>query len=162
GAHAREYVAAHETLRVTICALPAQADWLRRDLPATIPDERQRTRVSVLEQSVFEPSPAADAVLISRAFKTLPDADAAHALRRAAENLTPDGRVLLIEEVFDTDDLDEHDGEADLIGLVCHGSGLRTAAELDAVIARAGLTRRSARTVGLGVTVHELVRSTAD
>ncbi|MEV0383456.1 siderophore-interacting protein [Nonomuraea sp. NPDC050643] len=162
GAHAREYVAAHESLRVTICALPAQADWLRRDLPATIPDERQRTRVSVLEQSVFEPSPAADAVLISRAFKTLPDADAAHALRRAAENLVPGGRVLLIEEVFDTDDLDEHDGEEDLIGLVCHGSGLRTAAELDAVIARAGLTRRSAHTVGLGATVHELLRSTAD
>lgn len=162
GAHAREYVAAHEALRVTICALPAQADWLRRDLPATIPDDRQRTRVGVLEQSVFEPSPAADAVLVSRAFKTLPDADAAHALRRAAENLAPGGRVLLIEEVFDTDDLDEHDGEEDLIGLVCHGSGLRTAAELDAVIARAGLTRRSAPTVGLGVTVHELVHAIAD
>ncbi|MFG2428470.1 SIP domain-containing protein [Streptomyces sp. NPDC048590] len=160
GAHAREYVAAHEDLRVTICALPAQADWLRRDLPDTIPDERQRARVGVLEQSVFEPAPAADAVLISRAFKTLPDADAAHALRRAAENLTPGGRVLLIEEVFDTDDLDEHDGEEDLVGLVCHGSGLRTAAELDAVIARAGLTRGSARTVGLGTTVHELVRPT--
>ncbi|MET8939452.1 siderophore-interacting protein [Streptomyces rubiginosohelvolus] len=162
GAHAREYVAAHENLRVTICALPAQADWLRRDLPVTIPDEGQRTRVGVLEQSVFEPGPAADAVLVSRAFKTLPDADAAHALRRAAENLTPGGRVLLIEDVFDTDGLDEHDGEEDLIGLVCHGSGLRTAAELDAVIARAGLTHRSARTVGLGVTVHELVRATAD
>ncbi|MEU9731873.1 siderophore-interacting protein [Streptomyces sp. NPDC048002] len=161
GAHAREYVAAHEALRVTICALPAQADWLRRDLPATIPDERQRARVGVLEQSVFEPGPPADAVLISRAFKTLPDADAAHALRRAAENLLPGGRVLLIEEVFDTDELDEHDGEEDLIGLVCHGSGLRTAAELDAVIDRAGLTRRSARTVGLGVTVHELIRATA-
>ncbi|MFE5240393.1 MULTISPECIES: siderophore-interacting protein [unclassified Streptomyces] len=162
GAHAREYVAAHESLRVTICALPAQADWLRRDLPATIPDERQRMRVGVLEQSVFEPGPAADAVLISRAFKTLPDADAAHALRRAAENLVPGGRVLLIEDVFDTGELDEHDGEEDLIGLVCHGSGLRTAAELDAVIARAGLTRRAAHTVGLGATVHELLRSTVD
>ncbi|MFI6483643.1 SIP domain-containing protein [Nonomuraea sp. NPDC050663] len=160
GAHAREYVAAHEDLRVTICALPAQADWLRRDLPATIPDERQRARVAVREQSVFEPGPAADAVLISRAFKTLPDADAAHALRRAAENLLPGGRVLLIEEVFDTDDLDEHDSEEDLIGLACHGAGLRTAAELDAVIARAGLTRGPARTVGLGVTVHELHRPT--
>ncbi|MFD8067172.1 SIP domain-containing protein [Streptomyces parvulus] len=162
GAHAREYVAAHENLRVTICALPAQADWLRRDLPDTIPDERQRARVDVREQSVFEPGPAADAVLISRAFEVLPDADAAHALRRAAENLTPGGHVLLIEEVFDTDGLDEHDGQEDLVGLVCHGSGLRTAAELDAVIARAGLTRRSARTVGLGTTVHELVRSAAD
>jgi NADPH-dependent ferric siderophore reductase len=156
GAQAREFLAAHPGLRVTICALPAQADWLRRDLPDTIPDERQRARVGVVEQSVFEPSPAADAVFVIRAFKSLPDADAAHALRRAAENLTPDGRVLLIEETFDVGDLDEHDGEADLLGLTVHGSGLRTAAELDAVISRAGLTRRAAHTVGWGATVHEL------
>ncbi len=162
GAQAREFVAAHADLRVTICALPAQADWLRRDLPDTIPDEQQRARVSVVEQSVFEPSPAADAVFISRAFKALPDADAAHALRRASENLLPGGRVLLIEDVFDTDDLDEHDGEADLLALTCHGSGLRTAAELDAVIARAGLVRRTTHTVGWGTTIHELVPADAD
>lgn len=156
-AQAREFVAVHDDLRVTICALPAQADWLRRDLPATIPDEQQRARVSVVEQSVFEAGPAADAVFISRALKALPDPDAAHALRRAAENLLPGGRVLLIEEVFDTGALDEHDGEADLIGLTVHGAGLRTAAELDAVITRAGLVRTTTHTVGWGTTVHELV-----
>jgi NADPH-dependent ferric siderophore reductase len=159
GAQAREFVAAHPHLRVTICALPAQADWLRRDLPATIPDEQQRARVSVVEQSVFEPSPAADAVFIIRAFKNLADADAAHALRRAAENLLPDGRVLLVEDLFDTDDLDEHDGEADLLALTVHGSGLRTGTELDAVITRAGLARNAAHTVGWGTTVHELAPS---
>lgn len=41
GALAREFVAAREELRMTICALPAQADWLCRDLPDTIPDEQQ-------------------------------------------------------------------------------------------------------------------------
>jgi len=157
GAQAREFVAVHGDLRVTICALPAQADWLRRDLPDTIPDAQQRARVSIVEQSVFEPGPASDAVFISRAFKALPDADAAHALRRAAENLLPGGRVLLIEEIFDTDEMDEHDGEADLIGLVCHGSGLRAAAELDAVIAAAGLVHRTTHIVGWGTSVHELV-----
>jgi NADPH-dependent ferric siderophore reductase len=157
GAQAREFVAAHHELRVTICALPAQADWLRRDLPETIPDEQQRARVSVVEQSVFEPSPAADIVMIIRASKTLPDADAAHALRRAAENLHPGGRVLLIEELFDTDDLDEHDGEADLLALTVHGSGLRTAAELEAVVARAGLRRSALHTVGWGTDIHELI-----
>ncbi|MFC7619386.1 SIP domain-containing protein [Microlunatus sp. GCM10028923] len=157
GAQAREFVAAHPDLRVTICALPAQADWLRRDLPDTISDDQQRARVGVVEQSVFEPGPTADAVFVIRAFKALPDADAAHALRRAAENLTPGGRVLLIEETFDTDDPDEHDGEADLLALTCHGSGLRTATELDAVINRAGLVRRERHTVGWGTTVHELV-----
>lgn len=159
GALAREFVAVHPELLVTICALPAQADWLRRDLSDTIPDEQQRSRVSVVVQSVFEPSPAADTVLISRAFKALPDAAAAHALCRAAENLAPGGRVLLIEETLDTDDLDEHDGEADLLGLTVHGSGLRTDAELAAVIARAGLARRTTHTVGWGTTVHELVRN---
>jgi iron complex transport system substrate-binding protein len=138
----------HEQKGVTICVLPAQADWLRRDLPDTIPDEAQRSRVSVVEQSVFEPSPASDAVFISRAFKALPDADAAHALRRAAENLLPGGRVLLVEETFGTDDLDEYDGEADLIALTAHGSGLRTPAELDAVITRAGLAHIATHTVG--------------
>ncbi|GAA4722003.1 hypothetical protein GCM10023350_00020 [Nocardioides endophyticus] len=157
GALAGELVAVHEDLRVTICALPAHADWLRRDLPATIGDEQQRARVSVVEQSVFEPGPAADAVLVSRALKPLADADAAHALRRAGESLLPGGRVLLIEEVFDTDDLEEHDGEADLLALTVHGSGLRTLAELDAVIARAGLARSATHTVGWGTSVHELV-----
>ena len=157
GAQAREFVTAHPNLRVTICALPAQADWLRRDLPDTIPEHTQRARVGVVEQSVFEPSPEADAVFISRVLKALPDADAAHALRRAAEHLTPDGRVLLVEETFDTDDLDEHDGEADLLALTVHGSGLRTEAELDAVIADAGLTCTQTHTVGWGTTVCELV-----
>ncbi|RCS61181.1 siderophore-interacting protein [Microbacterium sp. JB110] len=159
GAQAREFVAAHPDLRITICALPAQADWLRRDLPDTIPEDQQRARVSVVEQTVFDPSPEADAVLVSRGFKALPDDDAAHALRRAAENLTPGGRVLLVEETFDTDDLDEHDGEADLLALTVHGSGLRTEAELADVIARAGLTRAQTHTVGWGTIVHELVRA---
>lgn len=160
-AQAGEFVAVHADLRVTICALPAQADWLRRDLPDTVEDEQRRARVSVVEQSVFEPSPAADAVLVSRALKNLPDADAAHALRRSAENLHPGGRVLLIEETFDVDDLDEHDGEADLLGLTVHGAGLRTPTELDAVITQAGLVRSAAHTVGWGTTVHELVPADA-
>ncbi|MFT4264152.1 MAG: siderophore-interacting protein [Nocardioides sp.] len=157
GALAGEFVATHAGLRVTICALPAQADWLRRDLPDSIGEEQQRARVGIVEQSVFEPGPDADAVLVSRVLKPLPDADAAHALRRVAQGLLPGGRVLLIEETFDTDDLDEHDGEADLLALTVHGSGLRTAAELDAVIADAGLARSAAHIVGWGTTIHELV-----
>lgn len=161
GAQAAEFVAAYPDLQVTICALPAQADWLRRDLPATIPDEGQRARVRIVEQSVFEPGPVSDAVLVSRGFKALPDADAAHALRRITENLEAGGRVLYVEETYDLDDLDEHDGEADLLGLAVHGSGLRTDAELDAVFDRAGLTHRTTHTVGWGTTVHDLTPADA-
>ncbi|MTD12442.1 siderophore-interacting protein [Nakamurella sp. YIM 132087] len=156
GVQAQEFVAAHPDLRVTICALPAQADWLRRDLADSDLDAHQRERVTVLEQSIFEAGPAADAVLIARALQPLPDPDATHALRRAADGLLPGGRVLLIEETFDTGDLDEHDAEADLLALTVHGSGMRTAAELDAVITRAGLLRGATHTVGHGTTVHDL------
>lgn len=157
GAHARETTAAYPDLLVTITALPAQADWFRRDLPATIPDPTRRERVSIVEQSIFEPSPPADAVLIVMALVGLPDADAAHALRRAAEHLEADGRVLLIERTFDLDALDEHDGEEDLITLTREGGGLRTDAELDAVIAAAGLRTTSTRNIGWGTTVRNLV-----
>lgn len=156
GAQAREIAAVSSQTRITICALPAQADWLRRDLPTSIPDARHRARVSIVEQSVFEPSPAADAVLIVKALDALPDSDAVHALRRAAENLGPDGRVLLLEDAFDVEELDEHDAEADLLALTRDGSGLRTDAELHAVIDRAGLRIAASHTVGWGNTLYEL------
>jgi NADPH-dependent ferric siderophore reductase len=139
GAQAGALAAAHPALRITICALPAQADWLRRDLPETIPDDACRARVAVVEQSIFERAPAADAVLLVDALGALPDADAAHALRRAGD------RVLLVEDTFA---FDEHAAEADLLALTRDGTGLRTPAELDAVIERADL--RVAATEALG------------
>jgi len=139
GVIAAEIIAAHPRTRVTICALPAQADWLRRDLPVSIPDAARRDLVTLSEQSIFEPAPASDGVLLVKVLTALPDADAAHVLRRAAENLAPDGNILLVEDTLDTSALDEHDAEADLIALTRDGGGLRTPAELDAVIHAAGL-----------------------
>jgi NADPH-dependent ferric siderophore reductase len=52
--YAREITAARPGIRVTLCARPTQADWLRRDLPDSIPDPAQRDRVTVLEQSIFD------------------------------------------------------------------------------------------------------------
>lgn len=158
GVQAREITAVHPDIRITIAALPAQADWLRRDLPATIPEEGRRSRITIVEQSIFEPSSLADAVLVLKALASLPDADAAHALRRAAQNLAPTGRVLLIEDTFDTGNLDEHDAEADLLALTRDGSGLRTDDELDAVIASAGLRTNATHLLGWGTTLRELVR----
>lgn len=139
GVVAAEITAAHPLIRVTICALPAQAEWLRRDLPVSIPDAARRDLVRLSEQSIFESAPGSDGVLLVKVLTTLPDADAVHVLRRAAENLTGDGRILLVEDTFDTSALDEHDAEADLIALTRDGGALRTPAELDAVIHAAGL-----------------------
>ena len=162
GALARALLAARPRLRITIAALPAQADWLRRDLPVSIPDAEHRSRVTVVEQSIFEPAPEADAVLVLRALAAHPDPDAAHALRRVAAGLRPGGRVLLLEDTFDVTALDEHDAEADLLALTRDGGGLRTEAELRAVIERAGLRVAGTESVGWGSTLHRLTPTPAD
>ena len=59
-------------------------------------------------------------------------------------------------DTFDLDDLDEHDGEADLAALTREGGGLRTAAELETVIADAGLVISGTRRIGWGATLREL------
>jgi hypothetical protein len=156
---AREITAAHPDARVTVCALPAQADWLRRDLPLSIPDPGQRGRVRVVEQSIFEPSPEADAVVVVKALAAHPDLDAALALRRAAEGLADGGRILLIEDTLDEEHLDEHETEADLVALTRDGTGVRTADELAGVIRSAGLRIDGTERIGWGSTLLSIDRS---
>lgn len=67
----------------------------------------------------------------------------------------------MIEDTFDLDHLDDHDGEADLLALTRDGTGLRTTAELDAVIEGAGLARVTTHSVGWGTPVYELVPTEA-
>ncbi|MBO9578049.1 MAG: siderophore-interacting protein [Microbacteriaceae bacterium] len=152
GAHAAALVARHPALRVRIVALPAQAAWLRADLPATIPDAAQRERVEIVEQSITEPIET-EAVLIVQRLDRHPDADAAYVLRRAAASA---GRVVLVEDAYDPEAEDEHAAEHDLLALTVHGSGNRTAAELESVIAASGLSVASAEPVGWGMTLPVL------
>lgn len=159
GALAAELTAAHPELRVTICALPAQADWLRRDLPITIADDGQRSRVRISEQTILEPIPPADVVLFASPRLPLPDAEAESALRTAAASLAPGGRILFIENTFAADELDEHDAEADLQFLTRDGTGMRTDAELDAVIERADLRIDRQGPIGRAFTLRELVEA---
>ncbi|MGB4780400.1 siderophore-interacting protein [Microbacterium sp.] len=107
---AREITAANPNAHVTIAAPPAHVEWLRRDLPDSVPDAAQRDRISIVESAPTDPAPAADVALLVYAIGALDDITAAEALRAAAVNLAPTGRVLLVEHTFDTDDLDEHDG----------------------------------------------------
>ncbi|MEQ3552133.1 siderophore-interacting protein [Pseudonocardia nematodicida] len=161
GVQAREIATADPGMRITLCALPAQADWLRRDLAESIPDDGTRARVTVVEQSLFEPSPAADAVLLVEVLGPLPDADAAHALRRASAGLGPGGRVLLVDDTTDPGAWDEHDAEADLLALTRDGTGLRTPAELLSVIELAGLRVETTDVLGWRSTLYRLVPAVA-
>ena len=153
---ARELTNANPTVRVTILAPVEHLDWLRHDLPDSVPDTDQRARITIVAHASTEPSTPADVVLLVYALGALDDTAATEALRAAAANLDADGRVLLVEHTFNTDDLDEHEGEADLIGLTRDGVGLRTLDELDALFTDAGLTRTTTHTVGWGAKVHEL------
>ncbi|WP_252342205.1 siderophore-interacting protein [Rhodococcus sp. 14-2483-1-2] len=154
--HADYLTAAHPEARITIVALPTAADWFRKDIPITIADEGRRDRIQVVEQSVFEKTEPADAVLINYTLGQHRDAEARLILQRAAGSLAPGGRVLLVEETLDPDELDEHDAELDIMQLTLHGSGYRTEEELEAVISAAGLKVVETSLVGWGTTLRVL------
>ncbi|WBQ08465.1 siderophore-interacting protein [Kribbella sp. CA-293567] len=156
GVHADYLTAGHPDARVTIVALPTAADWFRRDIPISIADATRRDRIRIVEQSVFEQTEPADAVLIIDTLGQYRDAEARLVLQRAAASLSPGGRVLLVEDTFDPGELDEHDAERDLLQLALHGSGYRTKDELEAVVADAGLTVIATSLVGWGNTLRVL------
>ncbi|GLZ09634.1 hypothetical protein Acsp03_71000 [Actinomadura sp. NBRC 104412] len=156
GVHADYLTARHPEATVTIVALPTAAEWFRRDLSIGIADTARRDRIRIVEQSVFEKTGPADAVLIIDTLGQHRDAEAKLILRQAAASLSPGGRVLLVEDTFDPDELDEHDAELDILRLTLHGSGYRTEDELKAVIAGAGLRVIATSLVGWGNTVRVL------
>lgn len=156
GVHADYLTAGHPEATVTIVALPTAADWFRRDMQTSIADAARRDRIRIVEQSVFEKTEPADAVLIIDTLGQHRDAEARLILQQAAASLSPGGRVLLVEDTFDPDELDEHDAERDILQLTLHGSGYRTEDELEAVIAGAGLEVIQTSLVGWGNTLRVL------
>lgn len=156
GVHADYLTAEHPEAGVAIVALPTAAEWFRGDIPISIADTTRRERIRIVEQSVFEKTEPADAVLIINTLGEHRDAEARLILQRAAASLRPGGRVLLVEDTFDLDELDEHDAELDLLRLTLHGSGYRTEDELESVIAGAGLRTIETSLVGWGKTLRVL------
>ena len=88
------------------------------------------------------------------ALSSLPDADAAHALREAAASVQPGGRVLVFGEVLDPVLADEHEYEDDLIEFALTGGGARTHDEHLALFAAAGLGEPARSTIGWGNTLY--------
>lgn len=121
--------------RVTLLTPPSRVEGALAAIAADL-----RHRVQLLHGSELDgwPAGSADSVVIAGLLERLPDADATHALRRAAAALRPGGRMLVIAEVGD-EELDDHDAEEDLMLLCLHGSGLRSRAEWHALFAVTGL-----------------------
>ncbi len=156
GVIAEALATSRDDLRVTVAALPSQLVFLRDDLAATVPDDAVRSRIDLVERSVFERPPAADVVLVVRELDEHPDADAARLLRQAAAGLEPGGAVVVVGHPLDEESDDDHGPEEDLRNLVLYGTGHRTDAENRALFDAAGLRVDATRTVGWGFTLHVL------
>ena len=139
-----------EELRVTLLERPSRVAAQLAVLPA-----RHRDRVTVVHGTGLDSWPVTDGtVLLVGALRDLPDADAAHLLRLAAG---AGGRVLVFETLLGIDEIDDHDAGDDLRALCTTGVGTRTLAELEAVVAAAGLSA-TARSIGWGELLLTLAR----
>lgn len=93
-----------------------------------------------------------EVVLLVNVLAAYPDEQAADILSTAASR----GKVVLVSKLIDTEALNDHVCGDDLIGLVHGEAGVRSAAELDALINRTGLKQISQETVGWGFDVRVL------
>src|SRR6266700_1533165 len=130
----------HPDLRGTLVELPEAAAPARELLAAAgVAD-----RCEIAEQSFFDPLPAgADLYHLSYVIHDWNDRDAVRILRRCAEAVAPDGRVLVEERVRDGSDDADTTGH-DLLMLVLTGGRERIVDEFADLAGRAGL--RLART----------------
>lgn len=149
---AEALVQQHAGLRVTILAVPSEIEAMQQ-LHGPV------ERVEYVAGSLLAPvDRRSDAVLLAGALESLPDADAAHALRQAAAGTHESGRVLVFAEVLDPALADEHDYEHDLIEHALTGGGSRDDDEHRALFAAAALDLSERSTIGWGSTLYELDR----
>ena len=99
--------------------------------------------------------PEADTVLVSGLLERRTDADVASLLGRARAALRPGGRILVLAEMLDEEDVHEHDAEEDLMLLCLYGTGARTREDWRSLFSAAGLDMTE-RPIGWGRPLFEL------
>ena len=99
--------------------------------------------------------PEADTVLVSGLLERRTDADVASLLGRARAALRPAGRILVLAEMLDEEDVHEHDAEEDLMLLCLYGTGARTREDWRSLFSAAGLDMTE-RPIGWGRPLFEL------
>lgn len=141
---------ADPTLTVTLLERPS-----RVAAQLAVLSEELRGRVHVVHGTGLDAWPArGGTTLLVGALRDLPDEDAAHLLRGAA---SAGNRLLMFETLLGIDEIDDHDAGEDLAALCLTGVGLRTRAELEAVVAAAGLASE-ARAIGWGELLFTVTR----
>lgn len=146
---------AHPELRATVVDLPSALAVVRSE----VIEESVAERITLVEQSPLAPLPvSADAALAVQLLEQLPDPDAILVLRQLLA--APVSDIVLVETSTAPDTaVDEELAEADLRSRCAFGVGIRTVADLTALVTSAGGRVAEVRDLGWGLHLLELARS---
>ncbi|QCQ89783.1 siderophore-interacting protein [Rhodococcus sp. SGAir0479] len=148
GVYADTLARVRPDLEVSLVGLPALNTRNLGDVA-----ESRRDRITRIDSSEFTALAApVDLAVVVDTIDSHPDADARMLLGALGASAH---RVVLVTDLLDPETADDHDTEADLLKLCLHGSGLRTEAELSALIADAGCGTARFGALGWGSTVVE-------
>lgn len=121
GGHLAELLALHPHLQGTLLDFQRVVDGA---MPVFV-DRGVADRVSFVGQSFFEPLPAGfDVYLVVGTLRVWADPQVRKLLRRCAEAMTAESRLVLVDDVV-PDDYDEPDGYEDLLTLMVGGRSAR-------------------------------------
>ncbi|MEV0275026.1 methyltransferase [Streptomyces sp. NPDC050610] len=135
-----ELLRARPGLRGTVVDRPHPVEGAERRLAAEGLADRAESRA----QSFFDALPTGGTVyLLSGVLHDWPDPDAARILSRCAEAAGASGRVLVMESLVEPDDMRPSTTGMDLMLLVVTGGRARSAEDLTALAATAGLALES-------------------
>lgn len=155
-----------ELLAAILVANPG-AHAMLLELPAALAlAEAHLTRRGVVERCSFVEGdffravpPGSSAYLLKSVLHDWDDADCVRVLERCREAMTPDARLIIVEQVMpDTPGVNRADqalARSDLMMLVAHGAGERTAAEYRALLHAAGFQSLGLTPAGVAFSVIE-------
>lgn len=148
GVYADTLARVRPALKISLVGLPALNARNLGDVA-----ESRRGRIERVDSSEFTALAApVDLAVVVDMIDSHPDADARMLLGALGASAH---RVVLVTDLLDPETTDDHDTEADLLKLCLHGSGLRTEAELSALIADSGGGTARFGSLGWGSTVVE-------
>lgn len=155
GALLHAVLSAHPYLHGAVLDLPEVAPEAEEFLSGAGLGERAR----FVGGSFLEPLPTGyDVLLVSRVLTDWPDEDAVRILRRCAEAVAPDGRVLVVE-VLAGEEHAKNNASFDLQSLTLLGGRERAPEAFDVLAAEAGLVARGRRDGANGLVVLEYARA---